>query len=217
MTAPDSTMTLSVDDATIVVTVRPHHGPKALVYFGGNAEDVSLNLVWYTEAFPAHALYFLHYRGYGGSTGRPSETDNIADAQALVAQVRAQHPEVALVGRSLGSGVAIQVAGRLVVDRLVLITPFDSIVGIAEKRYPFVPVRWLARDPYESSRFAPRITTPTTIIAAADDEVIPAASTAQLLSRFKPAVATMTSLAGVGHNALGRNPQHGELLRAALR
>src|SRR5690349_18799846 len=58
-------LTLAVDDAQVSVSTRPHTGPKALIYFGGNAEDVSRSLPSFTNAFPDHALYFLHYRGYG--------------------------------------------------------------------------------------------------------------------------------------------------------
>ena len=72
VTAPEATMTLPVDGAQLVVTVRPHNGPRAIVYFGGNAEDVSRNLASFDTQFPGYALYLMHYRGYGGSTGAPS-------------------------------------------------------------------------------------------------------------------------------------------------
>ncbi len=59
-------------DATLKVWVLRRPGPRALIYFGGNAEDVSLNLPAFAAAFPAHTLYLVNYRGYGGSSGRPS-------------------------------------------------------------------------------------------------------------------------------------------------
>lgn len=215
--ADASTLRLPVDGAEIVVTVRPLDGPRAIVYFGGNAEDVSLNLPSFTQAFPDRALYLMHYRGYGGSTGRPTETANVADGVALVERVRATHPDIAVIGRSLGSGVAAQVARRVAVSRLVLVTPFDSIVGIAARMYRFMPVRWLAQDRYESGRFAPGIAVPTTLVAAANDRLIPRASTEQLYARFAAGVATMTVIEGVGHNDIDRNPAYLETLRAALR
>src|SRR4051794_36702305 len=60
---------LPVADAEVLVSVRPHDGREALLYFGGNAEDVSRNLPVFSQAFPDHAIYLLHYRGYGGSSG----------------------------------------------------------------------------------------------------------------------------------------------------
>ena len=217
VTAGESTMTLPVDGAEVIVTVLPHDGPKAIVYFGGNAEDVSQNLESYAKAFPEHALYLMHYRGYGGSTGRPTEKDNVADAIALMRKVRAVHPEVAIFGRSLGSGVAVQLASRIEASRLVLITPYDSIVEIGARMYPFMPVRWLMLDTYESGKFAPGVKIPTTIIEAENDEEIPHASTQKLLGRFASGVATMTLIEGVGHNDLGKNKKYHETLQAALR
>ncbi|MBC7989883.1 MAG: alpha/beta fold hydrolase [Luteimonas sp.] len=217
VTAPQSTLKLPVDGAEVVVTVRTLDGPKAIVYFGGNGEDVSQNLDPYVKAFPDRALYLMHYRGYGGSTGQPTEKANVADGLALFEKVRALHPDVTIVGRSLGSGVAVQVASRATASRLVLITPYDSIVEIGAQMYPLLPVRWLAVDTYESGRFASRIRIPTTIIEAENDEVIPHASTAKLLSRFDPGVAKMTVIEGAGHNDLGRNKKYRETLQAAVR
>ena len=111
-TAPAGTplLTLAADGRQVLATMREHEGPRALIYFGGNAEDVSLNLPGMAAAFPDHALYLLHYPGYGGAPGRPSEAALVADALALFDQVAARHPRVSVLGRSLGSGVAIQVA-----------------------------------------------------------------------------------------------------------
>jgi uncharacterized protein len=217
VTAAESTLKLPVDGAEVVVTVRPLVGPKAIVYFGGNGEDVSQNLDSYAAAFPDHALYLMHYRGYGGSTGQPTEKANVADGLALFETVRALHTDVAIFGRSLGTGVALQVASQVAASRLVLISPYDSIVEIGAQMYPLLPVRWLALDTYESGRFAPRIRIPTTIIAAENDREIPRASTEKLLSRFDPGVAKMTVIEGVGHNDLGRNKKYRETLQAALR
>ena len=217
VTAPESTLKLPVEGAEVVVTVRPLDGAKAIVYFGGNGEDVSRNLDSFARAFPDQALYLLHYRGYGGSTGQPTEKDNVADGLALFEKVRTLHADVTIFGRSLGTGVAVQVASRVAPSRLVLITPYDSIVEIGAQMYPWIPVRWLALDTYDSGRFAPRISMPTTIVLAENDEAIPRASTEKLLGRFAPGVARMTVIEGVGHNDLDRNRKYQETLQAALR
>jgi pimeloyl-ACP methyl ester carboxylesterase len=130
----------------------------------------------FSVGFPDRAIYLLHYRGYGGSSGSPSEKALFADALILFDEVHAKHPDIDVVGRSLGSGIAVYVASLRQVTRLVLVTPFDSLQELAAHQYPYVPVRWLLLDKYESWRFAPHVTAPTLIIAAERDEIVPRAS-----------------------------------------
>lgn len=213
---PDSKMTLKVDGAELVVSVRPLAGGKAIVYFGGNAEDVSQNLHSFSRNFPDHALYLLHYRGYGGSTGTPTEQANHADAASLFEIVRAQHTDITVIGRSLGSGVAVRLASERPVSRLILITPYDSIEEIAASHYPYLPVRFLLRDRYESGKYAPNIKVPTILLAAENDEVIPRTSTEKLFGRFGKGVASLKTIAGAGHNDLETKSEYFEILGAAL-
>jgi pimeloyl-ACP methyl ester carboxylesterase len=124
----------------------------------------------------------------------------IADALALFEHVRAKHPQVTLVGRSLGSGIATRLASMKAVERLVLVTPYDSMAGAASHHFPWLPVRLLLRDRYDSASYAPQVNAPTTILAAARDEVIPLSSSEALYRRFRPGVATYHVVPGVGHN-----------------
>ena len=68
----DTLVVVPVADVQVVASVRPRPGPKAVVYFGGNGEDVTLSIAGLAASFPQHALYLLHYRGYGRSGGKPS-------------------------------------------------------------------------------------------------------------------------------------------------
>ncbi len=203
-------------EARVLVTVRRRPGPKALIYFGGNAEAVAGQLPLLEAAFPEHSLYLLHYRGYGGSSGQPSETGLFADALALFDRVRSDHGQIAVVGRSLGSAVAVHLAAHRPVDRLVLVTPFDSIEAVAARHYPLVPVGLLLQDKYRSSAAAPRIGAPTLLIAAESDEVIPRANSNALLASFRPGVASMVVLPVEGHNAVEGFPGYLLLLRRFL-
>lgn len=205
---------LDVGGERVMVSTRELPGPRAVVYFGGNAEDVSSSLPELAAVFPDRALYALHYRGYGGSPGAPNEKDNVADAFALFDHVQARHADVLVVGRSLGSGMAVQVAGARPVERLVLVTPYDSMAEVAAMHYPYFPVRWLVRDRYDSSRIASRITAPTTIVAAGRDQVIPMASTRRLFDSFRPGVARFVLLPGEDHNSFGGTPAYFDALRA---
>ena len=213
---PASRMKLAVDGAELQLSVRPHAGPNAVIYFGGNAEDVSVGLPELSAAFPDSAIFLMHYRGYGGSSGAPSEEALQQDALVLFDQVHAAHPNVVVVGRSLGTGVAIRLATQRPVARLVLVTPYDSLQDLAAAQFPFFPVRWLLTDKFESGRYAPLVTAPTTIVAAEHDEVIPRWSTDRLHARFTSGVAKFIVLPGTGHNTISGNPLYWDVLRGKL-
>lgn len=184
------------------VSIRAHEGDDALIYFGGNAEDVSATVGELAAAFPAHAVYAMHYRGFGGSGGTPSEDALHADAAALFALVATRHRRITVIGRSLGSGIAVRLAANHPVARLVLITPYDSMVTVARAHYGWLPVAWLLRDRYESIRHAPEVTAPTLLLVAGNDEIIPRASCERLFAAFRPGVARMEVVAGADHNGL---------------
>jgi pimeloyl-ACP methyl ester carboxylesterase len=214
--APETQLTLSVADAQVNVTVRPHDGPNALIYFGGNAEDVSRNLPEFSQAFPDHALYLLHYRGFGGSTGSPSEEAIAQDALTLFDKVYNSHPNIAVVGRSLGSGVAVRLASQRPAARLILITPYDSLEDIAKRQYPVFPVKWLLKDKFESWKYAAHITIPTLLLVAEQDEVIPRSSTEKLYGHFAKGVATLKVIPDVGHNSISDTPEYFKSLEQGL-
>lgn len=211
--AADSVIKVKVPGADLHVSARQLAGDDAVLYFGGNAEDVSGSLPSLAAAFPKHALYLMHYRGYGGSSGKPSEAAVFADAVALFDQLHAQHPNITVIGRSLGSGVAVHLASVRPATRLVLVTPYDSIAELAAQQFPIFPVRFLLTDKFESWRYAPQVLVPTTIIAADNDEVIPLASSRKLLSRFQPGIARYIVIPRAGHNTISDHPGYFEALR----
>ena len=210
--ARDTTVVVPASDAQVVASLRARSGPKALVYFGGNGEDVTLGIDALAAPFPEHALYLLHYRSYGRSGGKPSEAALVADALALFDLAHREHAQVEVVGRSLGSGIAVRVASARPVARLVLVTPYDSLLAVAAARYPLLPVRWLMLDRFESWRHAPRVRAPTLVIAAERDEIIPRASTERLLAHFAPGVATLKVIANADHNSVSAQPEYGPIL-----
>lgn len=213
---PASRMRLAVEGAELQISVRPHAGPNALIYFGGNAEDVSAGLAELATAFPGSAIFLMHYRGYGGSSGMPSEAALHKDALALFDHVHAAHSNVIVVGRSLGTGVAIRLATERPVARLVLVTPYDSLQDLAAAQFRFFPVRWLLIDKFESSRYAPLVTAPTVLVTAEHDEVIPRSSTNQLHARFAQGVAKLIVLPGTGHNTISGSPLYLPILQGKL-
>lgn len=208
VSSSDSQLILSMPDAPVSVITRERVGPRALIYFGGNAEDVSRNLPQFAEAFPEYAVYLLNYRGFGGSGGSPSEEAIAEDALALFDQVYASHPQVSLIGRSLGSGVAVRLASQRPVQNLILVTPYNSLEEIAARQYPWVPVKWLLKDRFESGKYAAHIRVPTLLLAASDDEVIPRASTQRLMENFPQGVAVLKVVPDSGHNSISDRAQY---------
>ena len=207
------TMPLHAPDLEVRVSIRPMPSPLAVVYYGGKSEDVSSTVPTLAEAFDDASIYALHYRGFGDSAGAPTEANLVADAMALFDTVRKRHPEVVIVGRSLGTGVAIQVAARRRARRLVLVTPYDSIAEVAATHFRAFPVRWIVQDRFESWRVAPAIRVPTTVIIAEFDTVIPLPHTQRLLAHFTPGVVHVVMLNGEDHGSFIGKPAYADALR----
>jgi pimeloyl-ACP methyl ester carboxylesterase len=190
-------------DATLQVWARPLPAADALIYFGGNAEDVGGNFAAFAAALPRHALYLVNYRGYGGSTGSPTEAALFADALAVHDYVAARHARrVAVAGRSLGSGVAVYLARERPVSHLVLVTPFDSIENVARGHYPFLPVGLLLKDKFDSASRIAGVHAPALVVVAERDEVIPRARTDALVAKFPAAQVRVEVVRGATHNDL---------------
>jgi pimeloyl-ACP methyl ester carboxylesterase len=194
-----------VEGAHLKVWHVARPGRAALLYFGGNAEDVGASIGRFAERLPGHSLYFVNYRGYGGSTGEPSEGALVGDAIALYDHLRTRHPEIDVLGRSLGSGVAAQLAGAREVERLVLVTPFDSLVNVARAHFPWMPVSLLMRDRYDSANRVPAISSQTLVVIAEADEIVPRAASEALVQAFRERPRVVV-LAGAGHNGIDLDP-----------
>ena len=191
--------------------------PRAVIYFGGNAERLEVSRAEFSELFPDRTVYLVSYRGYGASEGKPDQAALFGDALALYDEVSGQHPAaIAVVGRSLGSGVASYVASRRPVERLALVTPFDSLAAVAQSHYPLFPVHWLMRDSYESTRYLSQYRGPLLVLRAGRDEVIPPANTDKLLASLehRPRVIDFPQ---ADHNDISQDPRYAEALRDFLR
>ena len=206
--------TFQSGDALLQLTVRPHAGPGAVLYFGGNGEDVSSSVGPLLQAYPERAIVMLHYRSYGGSAGQPTEAALTADAAGLFDKVHAEHPDVIVIGRSLGTGVAVRLASTRPVSRLVLVTPYDSLLGIAQRQFPIFPVSWLLVDKYESWRYVPQVSAPVLMLVAERDEIIPTSSSERLRSRFPADQVTWVMVPGTSHNTIQDHPTYVRTLTA---
>jgi len=174
-------------------TAGPH---PAVLYFGGRSEEVSWVARDAGRMFPGMAVLALNYRGYGQSHGQPGEQAFIDDATLLfdwlAERADVDATRIALVGRSLGSGVAIQIARARPAHSMVLITPYDSILALAQKRFRGVPVQLVLRHRFESVRHATGLATPTLVLRAESDVVVPHAHTDRLVAKLSGRVEDQT-------------------------
>jgi pimeloyl-ACP methyl ester carboxylesterase len=199
---------IAVAGAKLKVWAVERPGGAALLYFGGNAEDVSANIAPFSAAFPGRSLYLVNYRGYGGRTGSPSEAALVADAIALYDRLQPRFAELCVVGRSLGSGVAMQLAAARPARCLALVTPFDSMVSVARHHFRWLPVGLLLRDRYESARVAGDVAAKTLVVVAGRDEIVPRASSDALVGALAPGRTRVVVIDGAGHNEIDYSPRY---------
>ena len=167
------------DGERVIVWHVPPRGERPVVlYFHGNGGSLS----WRAERFrrivaDGTGLVALSYRGYGGSSGSPSEAGLLRDADAAYAFATARYPAERLVlyGESLGTGVAVAVAAKHKVGKVILEAPFTAAVDVGAAAYPFLPVRLLMDDTFRSDERITKVTAPVLVLHGARDTVIPIA------------------------------------------
>jgi dipeptidyl aminopeptidase/acylaminoacyl peptidase len=163
----------------------PHPG---VVYFGGRSEEVSWVARDAGKLFPGMAVLAVNYRGYGDSHGDPAEEHFVDDGRMLFDWLSERHhvdpKRIAVVGRSLGSGVAVQVAMERDASAIVLITPYDSILAIAKRKFKAIPVEYVLRHKFESIKYAHQLLAPTYVLRAAFDDVVPHSHTDLLVQKL---------------------------------
>jgi pimeloyl-ACP methyl ester carboxylesterase len=190
-------------------------GAPLVLYFGGNAEEVS----WVADEAPRRApgrqWLLVDYRGYGASEGTPSERSLVADALAWYDYASRKSGSIYLFGRSLGSGVAVQLAAARPVSGLVLVAPFDSLVALGSHHYPFLPVRWLLRHRFESASLAAGIAAPLLCMVAERDEIIPLAHSKRLFDAWR-GPKRWFELKGAAHNGADAAPGFWEAIDGFL-
>jgi uncharacterized protein len=211
--AADTDFALKRPDAILRGWVVNRGKPDPILYFGGNAERIETNRDDFAELFPGRSVYLVAYRGYGASTGEPSEAVLVPDALALFDEVQRTHPRqrIAVIGRSLGSGIASQVASQRPVERLALITPFDSMVGAAKAHYPIFPVDSLLTERYDSSQALLAFREPILILHGGHDDVVPESCTKHLIDTL-PAAPKVVRIGNAGHNDISAYPKFSEAL-----
>jgi len=158
-----------------------------LLFFHGNAGNIShrLDSIRLFHELGLSVLIF-DYRGYGQSTGTLTEKGTYRDAgaawQYLVAQRGIPPERIILFGRSLGAGIAAELATRQAAAGVILESAFTSVPDVAAELYPWLPVRWLSRYQYNTRKQLADIHSPVLIVHSRDDEIISYANGEQLFA-----------------------------------
>jgi uncharacterized protein len=202
------------------VLVRPAvDKPGVVLYYGGNAEEVTEFVSGVPQTYGERAVLLVNYRGYGASGGSPSEASLVSDALELFDWAAARKDldpaRIAVHGRSLGSGVAVQVAAAKPVRCVVLTSPFTSALDVAKEIYPWLPVSMLMRHVFDSGAHAPKLRMPALILMGDADTLIPKKHSERLAGLWGATV-EQESFAGFGHNDLDMNPRYHVAIRNFL-
>ncbi|MDQ6437966.1 alpha/beta hydrolase [Mesorhizobium sp. LHD-90] len=180
---------------------RPSSGKPTLLLFPGNGDNI-VHYGFLADSLAGHGLGLLavSYRGYPGSTGSPSETGLLVDGLAAFdwLEERGIGP-VVLLGRSLGTGVAVNTAAERKAGALVLVSAYDSIASLAQRQYPLLPVRLLIRDSFRSDLRIAQVSGPKLFLHGETDGLIPLSSGETLFS-LASEPKTFVVQHGHGHN-----------------
>ncbi|HFQ62215.1 MAG TPA: alpha/beta hydrolase [Epsilonproteobacteria bacterium] len=206
-------MKMDNDGESINAIVLNEGHKNAILYFGGNAESMAGSAAYIAGQFPDFTVYLLDYRGYGASTGVSTEKALYSDALKLYDSIKAKHKHISVGGRSLGSGIATYVAAHRDVSKLALITPYDSIVNVAQDIYPVYPASLLLDDTYDSVSRVKDIQAQTLIVIAEKDKVIPRKSTDNLIRAFKKEQLKVIVIKNRGHIDISSDERYYKIMQ----
>jgi fermentation-respiration switch protein FrsA (DUF1100 family) len=183
--------------------VPPRGNKPVVLYFHGNGGALQHRIARFRKIIAdGTGLVGVSYRGYGGSTGQPTEAGLIEDARATYAFAAARYPgRIVAWGESLGTGVAIALAAEKPISRLILESPYTSTADVAAAQYWFLPARLLMKDQFRSDLRIAHVTAPVLIMHGDADRVIPIGY-GQRLFALIPGKKRMVRFPGGGHNDL---------------
>ena len=193
--------------------------PPLVIYFGGNAEEVTAYAPEAPQTYGPRAALFVNYRGYGASAGKPGEAAIVSDAGEIYDWAAKRGDidtsRIAVHGRSLGTGVAVQLAAARPAKCIVLTSPFSSALDVAREFYPWLPVSLLLRHPFDSGAHAPKLRIPALIISGSVDTIVKPHHSEKLAGLWGGEVERL-KLAGFGHNDIDMHPGYATAIRAFL-
>ena len=194
------------DGETIVVWRAPaQQDAPTVLFFHGNAGEIGDRAGRFAAYRAAgFGVMFVSWRGYGGSTGSPTEAGILIDAQTgydWLVSSGVDPLKIAVVGESLGTGAAVRIASEQTVGALVLGAPYTATSDVAAQRFPWLPVQVLMKDQFRSIDHIGSVTAPTLVLHGTADQVIPYQFGVQIHDAIN-APKTLMSFDGQGHEIL---------------
>jgi uncharacterized protein len=189
---------------------------SVLLGFGGNAWNAETMALYLHRLFRESEVIAFHYRGYPPSSGHPSAEALLADSLAVFDHLKHERGQrVIAVGFSIGTGVAAYLARHRPLDGMILVTPFDSLKALARQHFPWAPVGLLLRHHMPTIDFLRGGTTPTALLAAGRDTIVPS-QRSEPLRQVIPNLILDRTIADAGHNDLYDHPAFTSAMREAL-
>ena len=202
---PFDEITIPVDGANINALYFQQENPRGLIFFlhgnAGNLDSWTTNIDYYRRV--NYDLFILDYRGYGTSTGSiESEQQLHADVRVAWNRIAPDYAEkpIVIYGRSLGAALAARLAADVDPELLVLVTPFRSMLAMAELHYPIAP-EWLLRYPLRTDKLIADIRSRTLFVHGDQDLIIPLSHSYDL-RELATADTELLVIEGANHNNL---------------
>lgn len=185
----------------------PAEGRPIVIFFHGSADSPNQRSVRFLALLSAQfGIMAPHFRGYGRSTGTPSENGLLLDAEAAYrfCKTRYRPEQIVLWGFSLGSAVAVALASKKKVAALVLEAAFTSLTDVVRHWIPFLPVQLILRDRFQADQAIRSVTTPILMIHGGTDRDIPL-DLGKRLFESAPGPKEFTQLDAGGHDDLDKH------------
>ncbi|HEY5723477.1 MAG TPA: alpha/beta fold hydrolase [Allosphingosinicella sp.] len=200
-----------------IPAVRPSASAPVVIGFGGNAWNAEEMADYLHLLYPRSEVLAFHYRGYSPSGGRPSAEALVADAPLIYDLAAARMPgrPIVAVGFSIGSGVAASLAPRRPLAGLILVTPFDSLSGVAAGHFRWLPVRRLFRHDLPTADWLRETGVPVALVAAERDTLVTPERT-ESLRRALPTLAFDRTISGADHNSIYQSPAFRDAMAEAM-
>lgn len=199
----------------------PGGSPRTLLFFHGNAGNISHRLDSIRQFHELGlSVFIIDYRGYGQSSGKPTEPGLYRDADAAwhyLTETRGLLAgDIVLFGRSLGASVATRLAAKVQPAGLIVESSFTSVPDVAQEIYPWLPARWLSRLRHATRDYIQDVKCPVLVVHSRDDEIIPFHH-GEAIFAAAPEPRTLLELHGSHNEAfLEDEPVYVEGLRAFL-
>ena len=189
-----------------------------VIYFGGNADELS-NMIDQSQKFGNWSLALINYRGYGLSEGKPGEKEFYSDSLTIYDYFSSRSDvdsgNIVVFGRSIGTGVAVYLAKNRALNGVILVSPYDTIISLAKREFPYVPVELILKYRFDSISVATSIKVPLLVLMADEDNTVPQEYSQRLVAKWG-GPHEVVLIKGKGHDNLNSSPLYWQSVNSFL-